>query len=311
MPWKYCRARGFLAVLTVSALVASVVRAQEPQSKDTATYQGVVIRPGDIINLQGGKATVFNYWRYGHSALYLGVDPQTQQRTFLDFTTTKGEGVAKYIFGTAQPFFGRLLNEREFLTASLEAHEFFDVFRLKDSPPLDQKAMFREAKRISNTKLFGFSGEVCSSTVVKVLSKGSGIAIKGFTPESLTKGQFQRHPAGETISILGAIREVEESEVERKVVRPCKADIDAQFKAGEATIQGCEPCSAIEKQQQMEKLRYLRERGMKSCEIKGLETVIAYEMSRNVTGSEESTFLREKRGELKRKRVELEPGVKD
>lgn len=181
------------------------------QTSNSVNYQGIVLQPGDVINFQGGAATAFHFERYGHSALYLGVDPQTHQREFLDFTTTKG-GMTEYVLGSPQPFYGRILNEKNFFTANLKSHATFDVFRLKGSPTIDQRAMFREAKVISFHKSWGFSGVVCSSAVADVLSKATGMKIGGFTPNDLTRGQFERHPdlaEGQHISIRGALQDAE------------------------------------------------------------------------------------------------------
>ena len=69
----------FLALgLVAEHLAPHALAAQSgPQGRDAeaVTYQGVVIRPGDVINFTGGgvsKATL-NYLVYGHSALYLGI----------------------------------------------------------------------------------------------------------------------------------------------------------------------------------------------------------------------------------------------
>jgi hypothetical protein len=283
---------------------ANAQRTQGSEDNDIASYQGVAVLPGDVINFLGGAFTTLHYLDYGHTGLYLGVDPENHQRTFLDFTWAKGD-ITEKILGSPQPFFGRLLGEREFLNANANFHDGFDVFRLRNSPALSQAEMFKEAKRISETKLYGLSGEVCSSAVISVLSKGSGLAIKGFTPNSFEDGQFQRLPqlAGKSINILAALREVEKAKVDRDVVAHCRSTVDEKEAAGELAIKGCRSCSPPEKQQNLEKLRGIRSREILRCEILGLEEEIAYEGQRKAADGE--SVLEAKRKEIEDRRREL------
>src|ERR1700683_4338460 len=57
------------------------------QESELITYQGVEIHPGDVITFHGGEFTKIPglNLKYGHSALYLGIDPQKGHRSFLDF----------------------------------------------------------------------------------------------------------------------------------------------------------------------------------------------------------------------------------
>src|ERR1700687_854774 len=87
----------------------------------TIAYQSVKIHPGDVINFHGGDFTTGGFLEYGHSALYLGLDPQTRERVFLDFTASEtwGGGAPKK---NERAFIGRILPEREFLMASAATH---------------------------------------------------------------------------------------------------------------------------------------------------------------------------------------------
>lgn len=213
-----------LLMTTIGLLLSGRVHAQSVSrpahalSADTLTYQGVTLQPGDVIDFLGGGVTKGGFLVYGHAGLYLGVDLQTHQKMFLDFTITKYDsGIAQPGFPLPdnhdpKPFFGRILNETDFLTENARSHEGFDVFRLKNNPPVTQEAqeaMFREAKRISNTESFALSGEVCSSAVAAVLAKGTGASIDAFTTDDLATGQFARHPqlGGKSIAIKAALRE--------------------------------------------------------------------------------------------------------
>lgn len=167
----------------------------------TPSYQGASIQPGDVINFHGGVFTTCGFLTYGHSALYLGVDPETGKHSFLDFTISKVKQRA---------FVGRILPEKEFLTISAEHHLSFDVFRLQDVSNLNQQIMLQEAKLIAvPDNLFGFS-EVCATAVASVLSKTTGMAINAKTPDDFVGGQFQRHPQllGKSINIEAALREI-------------------------------------------------------------------------------------------------------
>jgi hypothetical protein len=170
-----------------------------------AVYQGTTLQPGDVINFVGGAATTGGFLTYGHSALYLGVDPQTGLRTFLDFSVTKG-GPLEIVFGTPRPFVGRILTEREFLAYNTRYHESFDVFRLQDVSTLNQQQILQEAKRIAvPSQLFLFS-KVCSSAVAAVLSKVTGDDISATTPDGFVDGRFRI--TGKNINIRAALHEV-------------------------------------------------------------------------------------------------------
>jgi hypothetical protein len=200
--------RGIIAAL--GSLLANRAAAQ---TSDSITYQGITLRPGDVIDFLGGAATTLNYQQYGHASLYLGVDAQTDQRVFLDFSTTKGS-LAEHVQGTPQPFFGRILGESAFLRWNLQSHDSFDVFRLKGSPSINQHVMLQEAKLISASESWGLSGDVCSSAVAKVLSKATGASIGAFTPDDLSRGQFERHPdlpEGRHLAIATALREADQA----------------------------------------------------------------------------------------------------
>ncbi|MFZ2031036.1 MAG: hypothetical protein WAU68_12050 [Vitreimonas sp.] len=203
--------RGAIASTAAGVLGVLSGRGADAQTDNSPTYGGVTLRPGDVIDFLGGVVTTLDFQRYGHAALYMGVDPSTGQRTFLDFSTTKG-GIVEHIFGSSRPFYGRILNENDFLRWNLQSHTSFDVFRLRGSPAIDQRIMFREARRISNDRSWGFSGSVCSSVISEVLTSATGITIHGFSPDNLSTGQFERHPSlaqGQHIDIAGAIRDLQ------------------------------------------------------------------------------------------------------
>ena len=215
--------RGFLPRMAISLLISVAGRreaaavlglllsdASPAQSNnDSVTYQGVRLQPGDVINFLGGGATTGGLLTYGHTGLYLGIDPQTRQQTFLDFSTTKG-GPIELVFGTARAFRGRILSEREFLDYNGRYHQGFDVFRLRDASTINQRVMIREAKRIAATESWGPLTQVCSSAVAVVLSRATGTVIDVTTPDGFTAGRFGKHPqlAGKSINIQVALREV-------------------------------------------------------------------------------------------------------
>jgi hypothetical protein len=173
---------------------------------DRITYQGVEIRPGDVINLHGGLATVIGpALTYGHSALYLGIDPETRQRTFLDYTTTKDP---------AKPFLGRILLEEDFIVESMKEHKTFDVFRLDDTITLNQRELVQEAKRVSISRTrwensWGLTN-VCVSAVTQVLSKATGKRISFISPDSFMKPPFHKLPElrDRSIDLATALKEV-------------------------------------------------------------------------------------------------------
>lgn len=185
------------------AVLGMLLREQPPSEQaDSVTYQGVTLQPGDVVNFYGGIFTTGGFLTYGHSALYLGIDPQTNERSFLDFTTSKANERA---------FVGRILPEREFLATSAKYHQSFDVFRLRDRSILDQRKLVQEAKRVAIPKNKFFFSEVCSTAVAEVLSKASGSHITARTPDDFVGGAFQRHPqlSGKSINIQAAIRDAE------------------------------------------------------------------------------------------------------
>jgi hypothetical protein len=272
---------------------------------DSVTYQGVTLQPGDVVNFLGGGATTFNFLKYGHSSLYLGVNPETKQRTFLDFTTEKVD-FGEWILGggTPQPFYGRLLNETNFLNVNSHWHTSFDVFRLKGPRAINKAKMFQEAEQKSYKKSFGLSGEVCSSVVSGVLTKGvcdaAGCKVGGFTPDALAKGDFMRHPdlpVGRSISILAALREAEEDKISREVIQPCKASVIERTGKGENELTDCRACAASEQKQNIEQLHQIRDRELKRCEIRGLEARAKYETDRPL-GEQDSAFLQRLRKEI-------------
>lgn len=204
------RTRKLLSVLVFFLYLTLQGTLLSAQESEQIRYQGVTIQPGDVITFHGGGATTGHLLVYGHASLFLGIDPQTGKRTFLDFSTTKG-GATQIVFGTSRPFNGRILGEQEFLSYNGKYHQSFDVFQLQNRSNLDQREMLREAKRLSATEKYGVYGEVCSSTVAAVLSKATGTKIDVFSPDGFGQdAHFHKNPqlAGKTINIQAALREV-------------------------------------------------------------------------------------------------------
>lgn len=230
------------------------------QPADTVTYQGATLQPGDVINFLGGGATSGNFLVYGHTGMYIGTDPQTKQKSFLDFSTTKG-GPTNLVFGSPQAFGGRILTEGEFLNYNAKYHEAFDVFRLRNNSAINRTLLIREAKQIANTESWGPLGEVCSSAVAVVLSKATGTAIAGRTPDDLTTGVFMRHPQliGRSINIQAALRDVRRR-------ADCRADVNARAAAGETQFRSCGACSPSEIQDHLARLRVLQDRELQHCD---------------------------------------------
>jgi hypothetical protein len=190
-----------ILILLTGGACLPVLRASHAQGDDRITYQGVTLRPGDIVNFYGGMFTKGpSPLTYGHSALYLGVDPQTGQRSFLDFTTSKER---------ERPYLGRILPEMEFLTVSAKAHEAFDLYRLPDVYRVDQRRLLLEAKLVSVPDVsFGFD-YVCATAGARVLSKATGHTFNVTSPDSFTLKPFEKHPqlGKRSINIQVAIRE--------------------------------------------------------------------------------------------------------
>jgi len=302
-----------LSILLNALMTLSLAPAAVAQT-DSVTYQGVTLQPGDVVNFLGGGATTFNFLKYGHSSLYLGTDPETKQRTFLDFTTEKVD-FGEWILGggTPQPFYGRLLSETNFLNVNSHWHSDFDVYRLKGVHVIDKSRMFDEAKHISYKKSWGLSGQVCSSVVTAVLTKGvcnaQDCKVGGFTPDDLARGDFVRHPdlpAERSINILGALREAEKEKVVREVVQPCQTSVSERAANGEVALASCSSCSSLERQQNLDRLRQIRDREMKRCEIRGLEGRAKYEMDRS-PDQQDSAFLQRLRKEIVDLQLKIQP----
>ena len=152
-----------IAVMILAILSVSFAFGQ------TVTYQGVTLEPGDVINFHKGPVTAGNLISYGHSGMYLGMDPLTGKQTFLDFNIGNGEH--------------RLPSEREFLNNNAELHSGFDVFRLGGAQKLDPK-MLLEAARVVANKQYDLAGhsyfsENCASAIASVLSEATGRDIQG------------------------------------------------------------------------------------------------------------------------------------
>jgi len=184
-----------LTLIVACTLLAGLVRAASAQTdaRDRLRYGYVTLEPGDVISFRGGGATTGGMLLHGHSSLYLGFDPSTQEQIFLDFSVTKG-GLPDIVFGTTAPFNGRIMPEREFLTYNVRRHDSFDVYRLRDRSTLDRKKLFSAAKRMAQTRLFGISGTVCSKAVAEVLSQATGQRIALVTPDGFESAPFIRHP---------------------------------------------------------------------------------------------------------------------
>jgi hypothetical protein len=213
------------------------------QASEYPNYQGVEIHPGDVINFNGGFVTTTSQIlravngeithmqgpigsvKYGHSAMYIGINPENGKRTYLDFTTTKEpqlyrNGSITPTEGSLLPFVGRILPEEAFLTANSTSHTSFDVFRLDGDPKLSPHTLLHEAQQISKPeKIFALPND-CAMAVSKVLSATTGLTIDIISPDSFMFPPFQKLPAlrDRSIDIQAALREVRAVEA-----------VDAQF----------------------------------------------------------------------------------
>ena len=171
----------------------------------TLTYQGVMLKPGDVINFHEGNVVRYSgkLVSYGHSAMYLGKNPNTGKQCFLDFNIdNKGR---------------RIPSEQEFLTTNARHHVSFDVFRMKDCSQLNQGRLLEAARQIvqKNYNLGGHTKnrENCASAIAYALSKATGKRITLQSPDDFLKDNFGRHPQlkGKSINIQAALRETRAS----------------------------------------------------------------------------------------------------
>lgn len=208
-----------LFILLLGALVAPITA--HAQESDLISYQGVEIKPGDVIDFRGGWVTTtsvvvagaigrltpvnpIKILTYGHTGLYLGIDPETGKRTFLDFTTIWEPKEPQMHFG------GRILTEESFLTVNSNQHTSFDVFRLNDVSKLTSRKLLHEAQLISYPTIRFLGPNDCASAVAKVLSKTTGIPIDLISPDGFMLPPFQKLPAlrDRSIDVQAALREV-------------------------------------------------------------------------------------------------------
>lgn len=185
-------------------------------------YAGLFLQPGDVVDFPDGALKKLHLLDYGHTAMFLGVDPQTGQRSFLDFTTSKSDERA---------FEGRILPEKEFLQRSAENHQKFRIFRLKDGAPIDPRRLLAEAKLVSAPPQgwsdmngrFGVS-DWCSTAVARVLSNATGREITALTPDAFARSEDFRREGG-TLSLDSARRDAETEGTEAVTLRAKKARI--------------------------------------------------------------------------------------
>jgi hypothetical protein len=201
--------------------VISLVLEPSALAQDRITIQQATLEPGDVINFTGGGATLGGIRKYGHTGLYLGIDPVTKKPAFLDFTTDSTKG-GTLLHKSNKAFNSKILGLEEFLSDNI-SHPSFDVFRLKDRSTLDQKALIRTAKVIASEEIFCVGGEVCSSAAARVLSAGTGVEVDVFSPDGFANSpQFQRHPDLQNRSIDVAKALVEARSAAADANRPTK-----------------------------------------------------------------------------------------
>jgi hypothetical protein len=168
----------------------------------TITYQGATLHPGDVINFHKGPVTTGDFISYGHSGMYLGMDPHTGNQSFLDFNIGNSGH--------------RLISEWEFLNRNSRLHPGFDVFRLSGAQKPDPTLLL-EAARVVVNKSYDPGGhsqftENCASAIASVLSEAtSGRDISAWHPDHFLRGDFKRHPqlVGKSINMQIALLEAE------------------------------------------------------------------------------------------------------
>ena len=125
--------------------------------------------------------------------MYIGINPETGKRTYLDFTTTKEPQL---------PFVGRILPEEAFLIANSTQHSSFDVFRLDGVSNLSPHTLLSVAQQILTPEnKFAFPND-CAMAVSKVLSKAAtGLTIGIVSPD---KFLCARHSTNSLLSAIEA-----------------------------------------------------------------------------------------------------------
>ena len=179
--------------LVAALMISSACFADDGQN---LVIQNVILEPGDVISfLGGGGSAVIPGDTYGHTGMYLGVDPVTNEKVFLDFTTDK-EG----------PYRGRISGAKKFLSEN-SSHIEFDVHRLNDNSMVDQEKLIAQAKDIAENKEFGALID-CANASSRTLSAATGLDIIAIRPDMYTENSQFRQASPVRINIEKALGEL-------------------------------------------------------------------------------------------------------
>jgi hypothetical protein len=190
----------FLMILAVCQPSAAFAE----ESQDLMMLNSVVLVPGDVINFKGGWGAVLGVGESGHTGMYLGRDPATNEPAFLDFTTTKKER-------GAQEFRGRISTEAEFLSDNI-SHVEFNVYRLHDNRSfsgemtLNREVLLASARDIAAHKTFGAMID-CANAASRALSLAAGMSIGEVRPDGFAD-DFRFDAVSLTVNISDALREL-------------------------------------------------------------------------------------------------------
>jgi hypothetical protein len=173
------------------------------ENQDLMMLNSVVLEPGDVINFKGGGGAFLGVGEYGHTGMYLGKDPATQEPLFLDFTTAK-KGRAP------GEFRGRISTEMAFLNDNI-GHAEFNVYRLHVYRPpgvatLDQDMLLASARDIAKDKTFGAMID-CANAASRALSLAAHIPIVEIRPDGFAE-DFRFDAVSLTVNIKDALGEL-------------------------------------------------------------------------------------------------------
>lgn len=169
---------GLMVTFSALAAVFLPTSAFSKESQNLRILTITELQPGDLINFSGGWGAFLGAGEFGHTGMYLGKNPKTGEKVFLDFTTSK-KGRKK------TEFHGRISSAEEFLTDNIK-HEEFSVYRF-DGPyksPDFQERLFDSATDIARDKTYGNFTD-CASAATRALSDATGSSIIIFNPNKI------------------------------------------------------------------------------------------------------------------------------
>lgn len=182
--------RGMLLVLCLGA------PALAGDWRDSISYQGVELQPGDVIVFRGGVFATALGDNYGHTALYLGRDEKLTP-TFFDFSATR-VGTRKY-FSVHQ---ARFMAEPVFLKLNGESHRSFNVFRFRDSDRIVKSLLWQEARRQQEQR-YNLVLNNCASVAFQILKHGAASPELDTAPRAdLLRPEWFSH-GGEFVGVGG------------------------------------------------------------------------------------------------------------